>query len=81
MIIALRIAGALHLAGGVLGATWYWDAFHMVNEFLGGGEATIAQVNNPWAITWAISILLGGLLGFLLFMALARILEVVERGG
>ena len=46
-----------------------------------GGEATIAQVNNPWAITWAISILLGGLLGFLLFMALARILEVVERGG
>ena len=38
MIIALRIAGALHLAGGVLGATWYWDAFHMVNEFLGGGS-------------------------------------------
>ena len=80
MIIALRIAGALNLAVGVLGAIWYWDASQMVNEFL-GGDATIAQVNNPWAITWAISILLGGLLGFLLFMALARILEVVERGG
>ena len=36
---------------GVLGATWYWDAFSTVNEFL--GDATIAQVNNPWVLAAA----------------------------
>ncbi|MEE8551497.1 MAG: hypothetical protein V3T08_09630 [Gemmatimonadota bacterium] len=69
LVNLLRIAGALNLAGSVLGAVWYWDVF----------EGTVDQVSNFWVIAGTLGILAGGSFSFLVFMALAEILEACHE--
>ena len=81
MVTLLRVVGSLNLAGSVLGAVWYWDAFNTVQEVTADflGVPVVDPVSNPWAIATTIGILAGGFFSFLAFMALAEILEACHE--
>ena len=81
MVELLRVVGGLNLVGGVVGAVWYWGAFSTVQEATADslGVPMIELASTPWAIASTIGILLGGFVSFLVFMALAEILESCQE--
>ena len=81
MVTLLRVVGGLNLVGGVVGAVWYWGAFSTVQEATADslGVPMIELASTPWAIAGTLGILVGGFVSFVVFMALAEILESCQE--